>query len=89
MHGGTIILPWSSKKQVTNCHWHHITLDGVFILANFEGDGRHLLNLVASGVAQPLNMIWIGVLLVWEVEFVAKLRARKVMAASTINNDLD
>ena len=47
----SIKLPWASKKKVENNHWNDITLQSVFVGANFEGDLHTMLDLNSAGVA--------------------------------------
>ena len=53
----SIKLPWASKKKVANGHWNDITLQSVFVGANFEGDLYSMLDLDSAGVAKTLNFV--------------------------------
>ena len=66
----SIKLPWSSEKKVANGHWNDITLQGVLISANFEGDLYSMLDLDSAGVAKPLNFVGMWVLRLgnWSLE---------------------
>ena len=46
----TVELPWSTKKEVANGHWDHITLQSVFIGTNFERDLDRMLDSYGAGV---------------------------------------
>ena len=76
MHCTLAILPWTSKKQVTNGHRHHITINGIFIGSNLEGHLHHVLDLDGSGITQPLHMVWVWVLLKLQVRLITKFFTR-------------
>src|SRR6185369_2234629 len=74
---------------MTHGHRYYITINRVFISTNLERHLNHVLYLDGAGVTQPLDMVWVWMLHVLQVEFLTKLLARKVVATSTIDDDLD
>ena len=64
----SIKLPWASKEKVANGHWNDVTLQSVFVGANFEGDFYSMLNLDSAGVAKPLNFVGMWVLRLGQLE---------------------
>ena len=89
MYSLLVILPRAAKQHVAHRHGYHVTLDGVLIRADLEVDGDGMLYLDVALVTQPLDMVGVRMLAESEVELVTQLGARKVMATSTIYDDLD
>ena len=85
----SIKLPWASKEKVANGHWNDVTLQSVFIGANFEGDLYSMLDLYSAGVAKPLHFVWMWVLRLRQLELGAKFFTCEVMTTSSIDDDLD
>jgi len=89
MYGSCIELPLSSKKHVTHGHWHDITLDSVFIWANLEGDVDFVCDLEGTIVMKPFDEIWMRMLHVWQLEFLTKFSACKVVTTSSMITFMD
>ena len=58
----SIELPWPSKEKMTNGHWNNVTLQGVFVCADLEGDLYSMLDLDGAGVTMPLHFVWMWML---------------------------
>lgn len=48
----SIELTWPFKEKMTNGHWDDVTLQGVFVGADFEGDLYSVLDLDSAGVTK-------------------------------------
>ena len=75
----SIKLPWASKEEVANGHWNDVTLQSVFVGANFEVDLYSMLDLDSVGVSKPLHFVWMWVLRLGQLEFGAKFFTCEVM----------
>ena len=85
----SIKLPWSPKKKVANGTWNDITLQSVFVGANFEGDLYSMLNLDSARVAKPLNFVGMWVFRLGKLELGEKFATCEVMTTPSIDDDLD
>ena len=45
-----------------NGHWNDITLQSVFVCSDLVGNLYHMLDLDSARVAKPLNLVWVRVL---------------------------
>ena len=82
-------LPRASKEEVANGHWNDVTLQSVFIGANFEGDLYSVLDLDGAGVTKPLHFVWMWMLRLGQLELGAKFFTCEIMTTSAIDDDLD
>ena len=50
-------LPMPSYEEMAHRHKNHITLQGVFVCANLEGDLNSVLHLNGARVAKTLDLV--------------------------------
>ena len=85
----SIELPWSSKEKMTNGHWNNVTLQGVFVCTDLEGDLYSVLDLDGAGVTKPLHFVRMWMLRLGQLEFGAKFFTCEIMTTPSIDDDLD
>ena len=71
----TIILPRAAQEKVALGHRDHVAHQCVFISTNFEGNFHRVIHLNRAGVAKPLDLVGMGMLLLDEVELGTKFFA--------------
>ena len=74
---------------MANRHGNHITLQGVFVGTNFEGDLYSVLDLYGAGVTKPLHFVWMWMLHLGQLELGAKFFTCEIMTTPSIDDDLD
>ena len=74
---------------MANGHWDDVTLQGVFVGADFEGDLYSVLDLDGAGVTKPLHFVWMWMLRLGQLELGAKFFTCEIMTTPSIDDDLD
>ena len=64
----SIELPWPYKEKMANDHWNDVALQVVFVGTDFEGSLYLVLDLDDAGVTKPLNLVWMWVLHLGQLE---------------------
>ena len=85
----TIVLPRTAQEDVAYGHGYHVAYQSVFISTDLEGDFHGMIHLDRAGVAKPLDLVWVRMLLFNEVELGAKFFTCQVVATTAINDDFD
>ena len=85
----SIELPWPSKEKMTNGHWNDVTLQGVFVGADLEGDLYSVLDLDGAGVTKPLHFVWTWMLRLGKLELGAKFFTCEIVTTPSIDDDLN
>ena len=81
-------LPRSSKEEMACGHGNHITLQGVFIYANLEGDLNGVLNLDGTRVAKPLDLVGMRMLHLDQLYLGTQLFTFQIVATYSVDDDL-
>ena len=76
-------------EKMTNGHWDDVTLQGVFVGADFEGDLHSVLDLYSAGVTKPLHFVWMWVLRLGQLELGSKFFTYEIVTTPSIDDDLD
>ena len=74
---------------MTNGHWNDVTLQGVFVGADLEGDLYSVLDLYSAGVTKPLHFVCMWMLRLGQLELGAKCFTCEIVTTPSIDDDLD
>src|SRR4051812_38822869 len=85
----TIKLPRTAQENVAYGHGHHVAYQSVFIGADLERNIHGMIHLDGAGVAKPLDLVRMRMLLIDEVNLGAKFFTCQVVATTAINDDFD
>ena len=66
-------------------HRNYITLNGVLIWTNLKLNAHYVIDLHLSTISQPLDIIWMGVRQIFQIQFLTKLFTSQIAATATIN----